>query len=55
MRYWKRYWGDLLAAQGAQARREGHWGKSFRAATTLVRYRPRSLPRLFGPGDATMA
>jgi glycosyltransferase involved in cell wall biosynthesis len=55
IRNWKRYWGDLLAAQAAQARREGRWGDAMRAAAKLVRYRPGALPRIFRSADAAAA
>jgi glycosyltransferase involved in cell wall biosynthesis len=47
MRNWKRYWGDLLAVQAAQARREGRWVEALRAAAKLMRYRPGASPRIF--------
>jgi len=55
MRYWKRYWGDLLATQAARARREGHWGEAIRAAAKLARHRPGALPRIFSSEDAAAA
>jgi glycosyltransferase involved in cell wall biosynthesis len=55
MRSWKRYWGDLLAVQAAQARREGRWGEAFRAAAKLARYRPGALPRIFRSEDTAAA
>ena len=45
------YWGDLVAAQAAQARRERRFGEALRGAAKLARHRPRALPRVFGSGD----
>ncbi|HSC21993.1 MAG TPA: hypothetical protein VLC07_09715, partial [Solirubrobacterales bacterium] len=55
MQNWKHYWGDLLAAQAARARREGRWGDALRGAAKLLRYRPGALPRIFGSGDTAAA
>lgn len=55
MRNWKRYWGDLLAAQAARARREGRWGEALRGSVKLARYRPGALPRVLGSGDTAAA
>jgi len=49
IRNWKRYYGDLLAAQARQSLREHRFGDALREAALLARYRPAALPRLFGP------
>jgi glycosyltransferase involved in cell wall biosynthesis len=54
MRNWKRYWGDLLAAQVRQAMRERRFGEAVRGIGKLLRYRPGALPRLIG-SDRTAA
>lgn len=48
VRNWKRYWGDLLAAQVRRAMRERRFGEALRGAARLARYRPTALPRLLG-------
>jgi len=55
MRYWKRYWGDLLAAQVREALRDRRFGEALRGAGKLARYRPGALPRLFGPDRTASA
>jgi glycosyltransferase involved in cell wall biosynthesis len=51
-RHWKRYYGDLLAAQARRSLRERRFGNALREAALLARYRPVALPRLFGSGRA---
>lgn len=48
MRSWKRYWGDLLAAQVRREMRERRFGEALRGAAKLARHRPGALPRLLG-------
>jgi len=48
MRSWKRYWGDLLAAQVRREVRERRFGEALRGAAKLARHRPGALPRLLG-------
>jgi glycosyltransferase involved in cell wall biosynthesis len=55
MRNWKRYWGDLLAIQVREARREKRRADARRGALKLARHRPAALPRLFGSGRTTPA
>jgi glycosyltransferase involved in cell wall biosynthesis len=52
VRHWKRYYGDLLAAQARRSRREHRFGDALREAALLARYRPGALPRLFGSDGA---
>jgi len=47
-RHWKRYYGDLLAAQARRSLRERRFGDALREAALLLRYRPGALPRLLG-------
>jgi glycosyltransferase involved in cell wall biosynthesis len=55
MRYWKRYWGDLLAAQVRQALRQRRFADAMSGIGTLARHRPGALPRLLGPDRTTAA
>jgi glycosyltransferase involved in cell wall biosynthesis len=48
VRNWKRYYGDLLAAQARESLRERRFGDALREAGLLARYRPTALLRLFG-------
>jgi len=48
-RHWKRYYGDLLAAQARESLRRRRFGAALREAALLARHRPGTLPRLFGP------
>jgi glycosyltransferase involved in cell wall biosynthesis len=47
-RHWRRYYGDLLAAQAGRSLRERRLGAALREAALLARHRPRALPRVFG-------
>jgi glycosyltransferase involved in cell wall biosynthesis len=49
-RHWRRYWGDLLAAQARERFRERRFGGALRGAAKLMRHRPAALPRLLVPG-----
>jgi glycosyltransferase involved in cell wall biosynthesis len=55
MRSWKRYWGDLLAAQVRREMGERRFGEALRGAAKLARHRPGALPRLFGSDRTTPA
>jgi len=46
VRHWKRHWGDLLADQVTEARREHRNADALRQAALLLRHRPRGLARL---------
>ena len=48
VRNWKRYYGDLLAAQARESLRERRFGDALREAALLARHRPAALFRLFG-------
>jgi glycosyltransferase involved in cell wall biosynthesis len=48
VRNWKRYYGDLLAAQARESLREHRFGDALREAALLARHRPGALPRLLG-------
>jgi hypothetical protein len=47
-RYWKAYYGDLLAAQARESLREHRYREALREAALLARHRPRRLFSLFG-------
>jgi hypothetical protein len=47
-RYWKAYYGDLLAAQARESLREHRYGEALHEAALLARHRPRRLLSLFG-------
>ncbi len=55
MRYWKGYWGDLLAIQVRQSLRDRRFGEALRGIRKLARYRPGALPRLLRPGQTIAA
>jgi glycosyltransferase involved in cell wall biosynthesis len=55
MRYWKRYWGDLLAMQVRQSLRDRRFGDAMRGLRKLARYRPGALPRALRPGHTVAA
>jgi glycosyltransferase involved in cell wall biosynthesis len=48
-RFWKSYYGDLLAEQARESLRERRMGKALREAALLARHYPRGLPWLLGP------
>jgi glycosyltransferase involved in cell wall biosynthesis len=47
-RYWKAYYGDLLAAQARESLREHRYGDALCEAALLARHRPRRLLSIFG-------
>jgi glycosyltransferase involved in cell wall biosynthesis len=52
MRFWKRYWGDLLVDQARQALHERGLRQARREIALLLRHRPGGLARLLRSGPA---
>ncbi|HET9198118.1 MAG TPA: glycosyltransferase, partial [Solirubrobacterales bacterium] len=49
-RFWRRYYGEPLAAQARAAFANREWGRGLRSAGALLRLHPRGVLSLLGPG-----
>jgi glycosyltransferase involved in cell wall biosynthesis len=52
MRYWKRYWGDLLVDQAREALQQRRFKDTLRLLALLLRHRPRGLARVLSSEPA---